>query len=124
MSTVDRAGSVIGTNFALGSYKKFQPGFRDEKKKQISWGGVLARNSRNKANMVKHKNYNFRAHHSIGNSSLQLNGMLTMWKIQQAMQDDAIRTVRIHTAFIPVTGMTCLCGKIFSPLTVIPVGKT
>ena len=32
MSTVDRAGSVIGTNFALGSYKKFQPGFRDEKK--------------------------------------------------------------------------------------------
>ena len=28
--------------------------------------------------------------------SLQLNGMLTIWKIQKAMQDDAIRTARIH----------------------------
>ena len=40
------------------------------------------------------------------------------------MQDHANRAVRIHTAFIPVTGMTCLCDKIFSPLTVIPGGKT
>ena len=28
MSPVDRAGSVTGMNFALGSYQKFQPGFR------------------------------------------------------------------------------------------------
>ena len=34
MSTVDRAGSVIRTNFALGSYEKFQRGFRDEKEKK------------------------------------------------------------------------------------------
>ena len=40
-----------------------------------------------------------------------------MWKIQQAMQDDAVRAV--HTAFIPVTGMTCLSVKFFGP-----VGKT
>ena len=33
--------------------------------------------------------------------SLQLNGMLTMWKMQQAMQDDAIRTARIHPAVHP-----------------------
>ena len=32
MSPVDRAGSVTGMNFALGSYEKFQPGFRDEKR--------------------------------------------------------------------------------------------
>ena len=31
--------------------------------------------------------------------SLQLNGMLMMRKIQQAMQDDAIRTARIHPGF-------------------------
>ena len=31
MSPVDRAGLVTGMN-ALGSYEKFQPGFRDEKK--------------------------------------------------------------------------------------------
>ena len=33
--------------------------------------------------------------------SLQLNGMLMMWKIQQAIQDDAIRTARIHPAVHP-----------------------
>ena len=27
MSPVDRAGSVTGMNFALGSYEKFQAGF-------------------------------------------------------------------------------------------------
>ena len=35
-----------------------------------------------------------------------------MWNIQQTMQDDAIRTTRIHPAFIPVTGLKCSCGKI------------
>ena len=51
----------------------------------------------NKANMAKHKNFNFRAYHSFINSiSLQLNGMLMMWKLQQAMQDDPIWTARIH----------------------------
>ena len=47
-----------------------------------------------------------------------------MWKMQQAMQDDAIRTARIHRAIIPETGMKCSYGKIFSPLTEISVGKT
>ena len=35
MSPVDRADSVTGMNFALGSYEKFQPGFRDEKRSKI-----------------------------------------------------------------------------------------
>ena len=35
MSPVDRVGSVTGMNFALGSYEKFQPGFRDEKRSKI-----------------------------------------------------------------------------------------
>ena len=35
MSPVDRAGSVTGMNFALGSYEKFQPSFRDEKRSKI-----------------------------------------------------------------------------------------
>ena len=46
-----------------------------------------------------------------------------MWKIQQAMQDDAIRTARIHPAFISVTCLKCSYGKISSPLTEISVGK-
>ena len=35
MSPVDRAGPVTGMKFALGSYEKFQPGFRDEKRSKI-----------------------------------------------------------------------------------------
>ena len=35
MNPVDRAGSVTGKNFALGSYEKFQPGFRCEKRSEI-----------------------------------------------------------------------------------------
>ena len=35
MSPVDRAGSVTGTHFALGSYEKFQTSFRDEKRSKI-----------------------------------------------------------------------------------------
>ena len=35
MSPVDRAGSVTGMTFALGSYEQFQPGFRDEKRSKI-----------------------------------------------------------------------------------------
>ena len=51
-------------------------------------------------------------------------GCLWCGKYTRQFQDDAIRTARIHHAFIPVTGLKCLHGKIFSPLTEIPGGKT
>ena len=35
MHPVDWAGWVTRTNFALVSYKKFQPGFRDGKRQKI-----------------------------------------------------------------------------------------
>ena len=35
MSLAHRAGTVTDMNFALGSYKKFQLGFRDEKRPKI-----------------------------------------------------------------------------------------
>ena len=35
MSPVDRAGNVTRRNFTLGSYEKFQLGFRDEKRQKI-----------------------------------------------------------------------------------------
>ena len=101
--------------------RNFSP-VSETRKGQRSWGRVLAPNSRNKANMVKYKIYNFRAYHSFGTwtlkaASLLLNGMLMMMIIQRAMQDNAIRTARIHPAFIPVTGLKCSSyGKISSPL--------
>ena len=88
---------------------------------------VVARNSRNKANTMKHKIITFTPIIALATLiavSLQLNGMLMMWKIQQAMQDDAEFIRRIHPAFIPVTGLKCSHCEIFSPLTEIPVGKT
>ena len=66
------------------------------KKSQRSWGRVLAPNLGNKANREKHKIFYFRASVTLKAVSLQLNGMLMMCKIQQAMKDDAIRTTRIH----------------------------
>ena len=112
MSSVDRAGPDAGTDFALYSYQKFQPGFRDEKG-QKSWRLFLARNWRNEANMMNNKTIialpTFKA------VSLQLNGMLMKWKILQAMRDDAIQLARIHQAFIPVTGLKCSYAKISSP---------
>ena len=49
MSPVDRAGSVTGMNFALGSHEKFQPGFRDGKKSKIlgtSFGAKFGKQSK------------------------------------------------------------------------------
>ena len=66
------------------------------RKGQRSWGQVLAPNLGNKANREKHKIFYFRASVTLKAVSLQLNGMLMMCKIQQAMKDDAIQTTRIH----------------------------
>ena len=71
------------------------------RKGRISLLRVLTRNAKKKAkkaNMAKKKNHDFRACHSMA-VSLQLNGMLTMWKRQQARQDDTIRSARVHPAF-------------------------
>ena len=49
MSPVNRAGSVTGMNFALGSYEKFQPAFRDEKRSKIletSFGAKFGKQSK------------------------------------------------------------------------------
>ena len=67
MSPVDRAGSVTGINFALGSYENFSP-VSEMRKGQRSWVRVLAPYLGNKANIAKHKNFNFWAYLSIGNS--------------------------------------------------------
>ena len=112
MSPVDRAGSFTGTNFTLGSHEKFQPGFRDEKRPKTSCGAKFEK----QANTVKHKIITLTPVIDLATLiaiSLQLNGMLMMWKIQQAMQDDAEFIRRIHPAFIPVSGLKCSYGKIF-----------
>ena len=99
MSAVNRAGLVTEKNFALGSCEKFQPGFRDEKRSKIlgtSFGAKFGKQSKTWSNT------NFFTFGPIISSatlravSLQLNGMLMICKIQQAMQNDAIRTARIH----------------------------
>ena len=57
-------------NFALGSYEKFLPDLRDENwEKAKDLRDYIWRQIREtKLNMTKHKNFNFRAYHSFGNS--------------------------------------------------------
>ena len=98
---------VTETNFAFGSYEKFQPGFRDELKANDP-GDEFWHQGTNKADMRNTKIITFApiiAFATLKAISLQLTGMLMMRKMQQAMQDDAI-WARIHPAFIPVTGLT------------------
>ena len=73
--------------------------------------------------MTKYKILTFRpiiASVTLKTVSLQLNGMLMMWKTQQAMQDDAIRAAIIHPDVHPGNGdEVFMYGKISSPLTEI-----
>ena len=64
MSPVDWAGSLTGTNFTFGSYEKFQPGFRDEKRPNTSCGAKFEKQSKHSET----QNYNFHAYYSFGNS--------------------------------------------------------
>ena len=122
MSPVDR------DEFSLGSYEKFQPGFRrDEKRPKIlvtSSGAIFEKPSKYAETQ---KNLTFApiiTSATLKAVSLLLSRMPMMWKIQQSMQDDAIRTARIYPAFTPVNGLKCSHGKISSLLTEISVGKT
>ena len=107
MSPVDRAGQVTGTNHVrnyspkiLGTSSRAKvekPSRHGETQQILTLVPIIA----------------------SATVSLQLNGMLMKWKIQQAMQVDAIRTARIHSTFITVTGLNCSNGKVSSPLTEI-----
>ena len=90
--------TLAGTNFAWVHMRNLGP-LSKIKKGQTSRGRVLVRNSRKKARRRNTKLITF-AHIialvTLKIVSLQLNGMLMMWKIQQAMQDDAIQVAIIH----------------------------
>ena len=60
MSPVDWAGPVTGLIYM----RNFSP-VSEMTKSQRSWERVLAPNLRNKANMAKHKSFDFRAYHSF-----------------------------------------------------------
>ena len=77
--------------------------------------------------MAKHKILTFGpilASVTLKAVSLQLNGMLMMWKIQEAKKTMPSGLPEFIPPFIPLTGMKCSYGKISSPLTEISVGKT
>ena len=64
MSSVDLAGPLTGSNFTLGSYEKFQPGFRDEKRPKTSCVAKFEKQSKH----GETQSYNFRTYYSFGNS--------------------------------------------------------
>ena len=91
------------------------------RKGRIFWRRVLAQSARKKVNMAKHKNHNFRDYHdsmtlaTLMAVSLQLNGMPMMWKIQQAMQDDAIRSRQSSPRFHPGNRAEVFVWQNFQP---------
>ena len=87
MSPVDRAGPPTGKNFALGSYEKLQPGFRDEKRPKIlgtSFGAKLEKQNKDGETQLSYYFAPIMALAALLTVSLQLNGLLMMWKIHQA----------------------------------------
>ena len=83
MSPVNQAGSVTGMNFALGSYEKFQPGFRDEKRSKILGTSSGAEFGKQRHEKIKILTFGpILPSVTLKAVSLQLNGMLIMWKIQ------------------------------------------
>ena len=74
------------------------------RKGQRSWGPVAVPNLRTKQTLRNTKILTFGpiiASVTIKAVSLQLNGMVMMWKLQQAMQDHVIQTARIHPTVHP-----------------------
>ena len=67
MSLTDRAGPFTGTNFALGSYKKTQPGFRDEKRSKILGTSFGAKLKKQNTDSETQPSYYFYAYHGFGN---------------------------------------------------------
>ena len=94
MNPVDRAGPLTGTNIALSSYEKIQPSFRDEKRPKIlgtSFGAKLEKQTKMAKRNLVITFAPIMALATLLAVSLQLNGLLMMWKIHQAKQNDAIR---------------------------------
>ena len=80
------------------------PGLRDEKRPKILGTSSGAKFEKQSKHGEIQKKLTFRpiiASVTLKAVSLLLNGMLMMWKIRQAMQDDDIRTTRIHPVVHP-----------------------
>ena len=67
MSPVDWAGQLTGTSFALGSYEKIQPGFRDEKRPKILGTSFGAKLEKQNKDGETQPSYYFRVYHCFGN---------------------------------------------------------
>ena len=64
----------------------------------------MSSGAKNEANMAKHKVIIYApiiALATLTAVSLQLNGMLVMWKIQQAKEDDVIQATLLPCCFLP-----------------------
>ena len=119
MNPVAWSGQVTRTNFPLDSYEKFQPGFRDEIRPKILGTSSGAKFGKQQT-WWNTRIITFApiiASATLKAVSLQLNGI--MWKIQQAMQEDAIRTARIH----PVNRAEVFVWQNFQPAYRDPVWK-
>ena len=88
------------------------------KKGQRSWDEFWRQNRQTKRTWRNTKILTFAliiASATLKAVSLQLNGMLMIWKIQQAMQDDVMGAARIHPAVHPGNQAEGFIRKNFQP---------
>ena len=94
----DRAGLLPAQISPWAHINNFRPA-SEMRNGQRSWGRVQAQNSRNKANMAKQKVITFAPFIRLATHiavSLQMNGVLMTWKIQQVKEDDSIRAAEFN----------------------------
>ena len=116
MSPVNQAGPLIGTNFTLGSYEKFQPGCRNEKRPRTSCGAKFVKQSKH----GETQSYSFGTYRSFGNSYSCMTAV-KWYACDVENTAGKARRCRIHSnnssRFHPGrrTGLKCSYGKIFQP---------
>ena len=94
MSPVDRAGPLTGTNFALGSYEKSQPGFRDEKRPKILGTSFGAKLEKQNKDGETQPSYYFYAYHGFGNP---FSCITAVKRVANDVENSSVKAKRCHS---------------------------
>ena len=95
MSVIDRAGPLTGTNFALSSYEKIQPGFRDEKRPKILGTSFGAKLEKQNKDGETQPSYYFCAYYGFGNP---FSCITTVKRVANDVENSSGKAKRRHLA--------------------------
>ena len=113
MSVIDQAGPLTGTNFALSSYEKIQPGFRDEKRSKILGTSFGAKLEKQNKDGETQPSYYFCTYYGFGNP---FSCITTVKRVANDVENSSGKAKRRHLPFfmfkanrqVPVRAVQCL----------------